>query len=96
MEIDSDTSTISAEFTDGDIRALPPRPGNMVLLEAKLNREIGNSAYSLKRDAYLRSSYDSPRRLAEDHEEWTLREIGSRQERMARMATSIWRVEGLS
>ena len=83
-------------FTDDEIDSLGSRLGNMLLLEAKLNRDIGNAAYERKRSAYRDSAYETTRRVAEEYAEWTPSRIDARQQAMAKVATAIWRVEQLS
>ena len=68
----------------------------MVLLETNLNRDIGNSPYSVKRKTYAKSDFRAPQDLAKIHEDWTPDRINARQLEMARTATSIWRVSQLS
>ncbi len=84
------------EFTDEDIGSLTSRIGNLLLLETRLNRGIGNLPYSEKRVSYAKSAYHSPRDLAVRHTDWTPSRIEARQQEMARTATAIWRVSQLS
>ena len=84
------------QFTDEEIGLLSSRIGNMVLLETNLNRDIGNSPYSVKRKTYAKSDFRAPQDLAKIHEDWTPDRINARQLEMARTATSIWRVSQLS
>jgi hypothetical protein len=72
------------------------RLGNMAVMEAAPNRAIGNASYTDKRIAYLQSEFDTTRQLAEHHQDWGIRQIASRQQHMARVATAIWRVGQLS
>ena len=72
--------------------ALVYRLGNLILLEAAANRDLGNAAYPPKRKAYAKSKFQITKDLAERHEEWTSGTIHSRQERLAATATAIWRL----
>ena len=68
------------------------RLGNLTLLETALNRELGNAAYSGKREVYRRSEFAVTRRVAEQFEAWTVEKIRAHQQWMARQATAIWRI----
>ncbi len=68
------------------------RIGNMTLLEAGINRELGNAAYSTKRDAYAGSSYELTKAIANQApEEWTIPYINERQKALAQRAVHLWR-----
>jgi hypothetical protein len=67
------------------------RLGNYLLLEPKLNREqAANGSLEDKRAAYAQSQYPSTH--AFDWDVWTSRTIEERQAKMARVATSAWRL----
>lgn len=66
------------------------RLGNYLLLEPKLNRDLGNVAFEDKIARYPSSQYESARQF--DFTEWTPRAIEERQRQMAKVATSIWRL----
>lgn len=68
------------------------RLGNMTLLEAAKNRDLGNTDYSSKRDAYLQSAIATTVEIAETYHSWDEHKILSRQTSMAKMATGIWRI----
>jgi len=69
------------------------RLGNMTLMDAKANREVGNRSYGLKQAEYAKSLFAITRRVAEEYAEWNTDKIASRQHWMAKQATSIWRVD---
>lgn len=69
------------------------RLGNMTLMEAKPNREIGNQAYEIKKPAYEQSPFSLTQKVAEEYADWNTDKIVARQAWMARQATSIWRVD---
>lgn len=70
------------------------RLGNLTLLEAVENRQVGNALYSLKTEAYQRSSYELSRNLINQApEEWTLPHLEQRQRNLARLAVEIWRLD---
>ena len=70
------------------------RIGNLTLLSASTNRELGNARYEMKLEAYGKSEYQLTRDLAQmAPETWTLSHIESRQQRMADLAVNVWRAE---
>ena len=68
------------------------RLGNMSILEANLNREAGNDNYISKKDVYKKSVINITKDIAEQYDEWDERRITERQQKFAKIATSIWRV----
>jgi len=68
------------------------RLGNMTLLEAGKNRDMQNFAYPQKRIMYAESKFMMTRTIAERYETWDERTIESRQQFMAKLATSVWRI----
>lgn len=83
-------------FTDEQVDRSVYRIGNMTLLEATPNREIGNKSYEEKRKAFEVSGFEITKRLASEHLEWTPERIASRQQWLANQATAIWRLSELS
>ena len=69
------------------------RLGNLCLLERKLNKELQNAPYSVKREVYPKSAYLYAPKIAENYPVWDESSIRSRQAEMAKAAVSIWRVE---
>ncbi len=70
------------------------RLGNLTLLKASTNRDVGSQGYDLKRIAYELSEYDITRQIPEiAPEDWTLALIDSRQEDLAARARHIWRTD---
>ena len=68
------------------------RIGNLTLLEAGLNREVGNASYAGKIGAYRKSRYALARAIPETApEEWTLPILESRHRRLAEGAVHLWR-----
>jgi uncharacterized protein with ParB-like and HNH nuclease domain len=78
-----------AHFTDDEIEEMTYRLGNLIPLEASLNRQIGNQYYIDKQKIYQESIYALAREIVE--EEWTPDTIAKRQERLARRAIHIWK-----
>ncbi len=67
------------------------RLGNMTLLEAALNREVGNQPYVRKQEKYQESKYS----LTQDiqGEDWTPDAIANRQQHLGRLAVQVWRAD---
>ena len=80
--------TFSHEHWEANIYRL----GNLTLLEAPLNRSVGNSDYPEKRTAYAQSAYVLSRELAETApEQWTPELLEARQRRLAQRGVQLWR-----
>lgn len=70
------------------------RIGNLTLLEAGINRKIGNASYAKKVIEYGQSGYVLNRQVSEfAPEEWTWALLNKRQGQMAKRATHLWRVD---
>lgn len=69
------------------------RLGNMTLMSAGKNRELGNCDYPDKRDLYINSAFEITRRIAREYDEWTPDKIDAHQAWMARQAKTIWRID---
>ena len=68
------------------------RLGNLTFLEPAANRDVGNSTYADKVDAYRGSRYALTRQLAEmAPERWTPELVDERQRRLAERAAHLWR-----
>ena len=68
------------------------RLGNLSLLEASVNRTVGNAEYEVKRNAYAGSAYMITRKIAESApENWTQELLDVRQQFLAKRAVCIWR-----
>jgi hypothetical protein len=68
------------------------RLGNLTLLEVSKNKECGNATYGEKLKIYQTSAY---RLTAQEtnFSEWTPETLRKRQERMARWANAVWRMD---
>lgn len=82
------------DFSDDEIEEMVYRIGNLTLLEPKVNRQIGNQAYPIKREEYQKSDYALTRNILA--EEWTPNAIANRQERLSRRAVYIWKSDFLT
>lgn len=81
-----------SQFDDALHERAVYRLGNLALLNAASNREIGNASYLTKREVYRQSEFATTRKIAEDYDDWTIEKIQSRQAWMAKQATAIWQV----
>jgi len=82
-------------FNNDEADALVYRLGNMTLLQASANRDIGVAAYADKRTIYQQSNFAITQQLAAENVEWTPERIAARQNWMANQATAIWRIAQL-
>lgn len=69
------------------------RLGNLTLLEKNLNKEAGIKDFENKRGLYARSSIQLTRIIAEHYSEWTEETVSKRQDSLAVVAKSIWRLQ---
>jgi hypothetical protein len=83
-------------FGDEEADALTYRLGNMTLMQAGQNKDLGNAAYAAKRAVFAQSGFAITRKLATDHAEWTPERIAAHQNWMAAQATAIWRIAQMS
>lgn len=72
---------------------LASRLGNMTLLEAKLNRELGNATYQLKRDIYEKSSLRVARDVSKHYDTRSEERVNARQKQLAKIACELWRID---
>jgi hypothetical protein len=63
--------------------------GNLVLLRANQNRNLGNASFPKRKAVYSESGYYVTRMVA-DYERWGAKEIRDRQERLAELAVQTW------
>lgn len=84
----------AAVFDDPDeLSEYVHRLGNMTLLQAADNREIGNAAFVEKRDVvYAKSMLQITQQLS-SYTEWSRDAIEERQRKMARLACKVWRLD---
>lgn len=84
------------QFRDEDADQYVYRLGNMVLLEASINRDLGNQPYKIKAERYSTSDFFITQRIAREYSEWTAEKITSHQRWLAKQACAIWRINQLS
>ena len=68
------------------------RIGNMSIMETSFNRDAGNEDYPNKKELYKKSVIGITKNIAEQYDEWDERKIAERQQKLAKIATSIWRI----
>jgi uncharacterized protein with ParB-like and HNH nuclease domain len=78
-------------FKDDEIEEMIYRLGNLIPLEASLNREIGNKYYPDKQRIYQKSNYELAKNI--EAEEWTPDSIAKRQQSLAQRAVHIWKAD---
>jgi len=83
-------------FEETDRESSVFKLGNMTMLEASKNRDVGNADFATKRAMYQTSAYGLTRRLAEENEEWSPERLAARQRWIATQANAIWRISQLS
>jgi hypothetical protein len=66
--------------------------GNMVLLSAKKNVQLGNLSFEKKRLEFAQSSYSVTNQVAQ-YETWGLEQIRSRQAELAKIAVRTWTLD---
>jgi len=74
----------------GGIDKFVYRLGNMTLISAKLNRELGNADFETKKKVFARDCLDITQKVV-SCERWTGEEIKNRQNWLASLACKIWR-----
>lgn len=83
-------------FNDRDLETFVYRLANMVMLEAGKNKGIGNQPYADKRPVLRQSSLQLTHKLAEENADWLPERLAARQNQLANLATSVWRIAQLS
>ncbi len=79
-------------FSNEEADVLTYRLGNMTLMQAGANKDLGNASYPAKRAAFEHSGFAITAKVAADHAEWTPERIAAHQNWMAAQATAIWRI----
>ena len=82
-------------FPDPQMREYIYRLGNLTLMNAAANRDIGNMSFAEKKSSYEQSEFEITRRIALENEDWNPDRVAARQNWMAIQASSIWRISQL-
>jgi len=69
------------------------RLGNMTLLGAKENRQLGNTDYASKCEVYAKSDFQISRAIAKHYHEWDENKVHARQSKLADVAAGIWHID---
>jgi hypothetical protein len=77
-------------FSLDDMDKYVYRLGNYILLESSINKKIGNISYQKKIEEYKKSKFKTTKELSS--EKWTKEEIKKLQQKYAKIATSVWRI----
>lgn len=83
-------------FTDEEVDAMAYRLGNMCLLAKGANKDLGNGNFAVKKPVLAQSGFELTRKIAEDNADWIPERIAARQNSMAKLATTVWRIAQLS
>lgn len=70
------------------------RLGNLTLLEASKNIDCGAKSFTEKLAIYKQSQFQMTNKI--DFPEWSPTQVRSRQENLARIATSVWKISQIS
>ena len=84
------------DFTDLEAEASIYRLGNMTLLNAAANRDIGHENFEVKKPVLGLSEFAITSSVAQDYAEWNLDSVAHRQAALARRAVGVWRIPQLS
>ena len=80
--------TYPSDKWDSDVYRL----GNLTLLEASNNRDIGNKPYVRKRPVYEQSHYHLTQEIPKiAPEQWTPELVNERQVQLAKIAAQVWK-----
>lgn len=81
------------DWEDIKINQFRYRLGNMTLLEAGKNKDLGNASFAEKKEVYKTSTVPMTSKIGNsDIEEWTEENIEIRQREMAKKAKGIWKI----
>lgn len=84
------------EFTDEQLDRFTFRLGNMTLLKVSSNQKLGNHSFELKRQLYEASEFRLTRDIAQHHQKWNPERVNNRQQSLAKLALTRWRIAELS
>ena len=80
------------EIEEDVARAYWRRLGNMAILQAAENTEIGNAPFSDKKKAFKKSGYAFTHSIS-DYDAWGVTEIEGRQKALAKVAVKTWPIK---
>jgi hypothetical protein len=85
-----------SQFSDQEVEDMVYRIGNMALLTKGANKDIGNASFAVKRPVLAAAPFVLTQKLASDNEDWTPSRMAGRQKVLAKLASTIWRIDALS
>jgi hypothetical protein len=85
------TKSWAADFSVEDHERFVARLGNLAILKPGQNADLGQLPYAEKRRVFAASGYKLSQEIRDD--EWTPTSIRVRQQRLAKLATSVWRLD---
>lgn len=80
------------KWSQEDARAYQKRLGNLAIVSQKINSTIGNDGFDKKKLELAKSSFKFTKMIGEQ-EQWTTKEVESRQLQMAEAAVKVWAVK---
>lgn len=83
------------EFTDEQVAEFVFRLGNLTIMEAGQNRDLGNVGFDNKQQVYSQSPLEITKKIALENTGWSVDRLAERQRWMAKQATSIWKMSQL-
>lgn len=82
-------------INDREHEQLVYRLGNMTIMNAAQNRELGNSGFEIKKTAFAKSQFHITNKIAAENNIWNAERIAARQRWLANQAITIWKVSQL-
>lgn len=82
-------------FSPQEVESFVNRIGNLTLMLATRNKDLGNADWSTKRAVYEQSEFELTRQVAADHQVWSPERVAARQRSLAHEAVAQWRVSQL-
>jgi hypothetical protein len=83
------------EFTDEQASESVYRLGNLTIMEAGQNRDLGNAGFDNKQQGYRQSPLEITKKVALENTVWDIDRLAERQRWMAKQATTIWKISQL-
>lgn len=77
-------------FGKEDVAAFADRLGNLVLIPGRSNRALGNKPFKHKVQVYKDADFVLTRSVAQDFTSWTPEAVNQRQDKLAKLALTVW------
>jgi Protein of unknown function DUF262/Protein of unknown function (DUF1524) len=85
-----------SQFSDQEVEDMVYRIGNMALLTKGANKDIGNASFAVKRPVLAAAPFVLTQKLAAHNDDWTPSRMAGRQKALAKLASTVWRIDQLS